>query len=447
MSDEFVTSHRPREQDASTLANAAYKITVISGPNQGLSVTVLPTNPQPTLLGTSEACTLRLEDREVSRRHVKAQVSLGVLELEDLDSRNGTYVNGLAIRFAYLRGGEEIHIGATTLDVARIAASDDARAAVSVAASAFGRMIGKSQRMQRLYPSLEKIAASKVPVVIEGETGTGKEVLAEAIHECGPRANAPFVIFDCTAVAPSLIEAELFGHERGAFTGAVSTRKGVFEMAHGGTLLIDEIGDLELSLQPKLLRVLERSTIRRVGGDESIPVDVRIIAATRRDLDREVQEGRFRDDLFHRLAVARLELPPLRERKEDIAPLVAHFCSLVGSDARHVPHAQIRRWEDANWPGNIRELRNAVSRYVALGEQAPEAVTFAETTHQAANDLIEGILAANLPLAEARRRVVDELEQRYVARVLEVHGGHVGRAAAASGIARRHFQRVRNRAG
>lgn len=178
----------------------------------------------------------------------------------------------------------------------------------------FGRLLGGSPAMRRLYPLCERLAGSTVPIVIEGETGTGKEQLAEALHEQSSRADKPFVILDCTTIAPNLIESELLGHEKGAFTGAMRTREGVFERANGGTLLIDEIGDLPLELQPKLLRAIERGVITRVGGSKPVVVDVRLLAATRRDLDREVQLGRFRDDLFHRIAVARVELPPLRER-------------------------------------------------------------------------------------------------------------------------------------
>jgi two-component system, NtrC family, response regulator HydG len=218
----------------------------------------------------------------------------------------------------------------------------EARLAESVA---FGTVAGASREMRRLYPLCERIANTLVPVVIEGETGTGKEVLAESLHATGPRAAGPFIVFDCTAVPSSLLESELFGHERGAFTGAVSQRKGVFEQADGGTLFIDEIGDLELSLQPKLLRALERSEVRRVGGDRWIRVDVRIVAATRRNLDALVEAGRFRDDLFHRLAVARIELPPLRARKGDVRVLAAQFCRGLGAPESAVGPEVLARWE------------------------------------------------------------------------------------------------------
>ena len=225
----------------------------------------------------------------------------------------------------------------------------------------FGRVVGGSPDMRKLYPLCERIARSDVSVVIEGESGTGKEVLAEALHEASARAGAPFIVFDCTTVAANLVESELFGHERGAFTGAVSSRRGVFEQAQGGTLFLDEIGELELPLQAKLLRALERREVRRVGGDTWIKIDARILAATRRDLDREVQEGRFRDDLFFRLNVARIELPPLRRRTGDVQLLAEYFRKQLGGGDEPLPYEVVQRFERYDWPGNVRELRNAVA--------------------------------------------------------------------------------------
>ena len=299
--------------------------------------------------------------------------------------------------------------------------------------------------MRRLYPLAERLAKSHVAVVIEGETGTGKEVLAESMHEEGPRAAGPFVVFDCTAVAPTLVESALFGHERGSFTGATETRHGVFEEAHGGTLLIDEIGDLPLPLQAKLLRALERSEVRRVGGSKWIKVDVRVLSATRRDLDAEVAAGRFRDDLYFRLAVARIELPPLRQRQGDVALLAEHFWSRLGGRGT-LPADWLERLEAYEWPGNIRELHNSVARRVALGAiDLPEAPADDASSAAPEGDAVGRILTLDLPLPRARELAVQELERRYLTRVLERHGGNVARAAAASGIARRYFQLLRAR--
>jgi DNA-binding NtrC family response regulator len=299
--------------------------------------------------------------------------------------------------------------------------------------------------MRRLHPLCARLALTNVPVLIEGETGTGKELLAEALHEEGPRAAGPFVVFDCTAVQPTLVESELFGHERGAFTGAVATRKGVFEQAHGGTLLIDEIGDLDSRMQPKLLRAIERSEVRRVGGDRPIRVDVRLLCATRRALDHEVQAGRFRDDLFHRLAVARIELPPLRRRTGDVVLLARAFCEAMGGTEESLPDDVLARWEEHPWPGNVRELRNAVARRIALGDLAASAAGAGSAS--GVIGVLEGIIAEHLPYGTARRRVLEEFERRYVEKVLAEHDGNVLRAAAASGVARRHFQRVKGRVG
>jgi DNA-binding NtrC family response regulator len=380
----------------------------------------------------------------VSRRHLALELVGAKLRVTDLGSSNGSTVGGIGFREVFLSGGETIVIGGISLSVTRNARGANPEVPV---AKAFGRMLGESRAMRRLYPLCEKLAKSKVPVLIEGETGTGKEVLAEALHEVGPLASAPFIVFDCTAVPATLAESELFGHERGAFTGATNTRKGVFEQADGGTLFIDEIGDLDAALQPKLLRAIERGEIRRVGGDRWISVDVRLVSATRRDLDHEVQEGRFRDDLFHRLAVTRVELPPLRARKEDIPLLAAHFARQQG--AASVPEDLLVRWSGEPWPGNVRELRNAVSRYVALGSDArlepkdvpPPASNSAPRAPS--DDVIERVIREKLPLAAARAAVVEEFESRYLEAVLAAHGGVVTRAAEASGIARRHFQRLR----
>lgn len=424
-----------------------FEVRVLKGVDTGALV-LDGTLPARALVGTSPTCELRLTDREVSRRHASLEIVGRRLRLLDLESTNGTFVDRIAVVGAYLDGGELVRVGSTTLGVVRgpLRASTPAPAV-----GAFGRVLGASLEMRRLYPLCERLAMSSVPVIIEGETGTGKEVLAESLHEHGPRAAGPFIVFDCTAVAPNLVESELFGHERGAFTGAVGARKGVFEQAHGGTLLIDEIGDLEPSLQPKLLRALERSEVRRVGGDRAIRVDVRVLSATRRDLDREVQLGRFRDDLFHRLAVARIELPPLRKRAGDVPLLARHFAGMSGG-AAVLPHEIVARWEKHNWPGNVRELRNAVARHVALGDLAfppaddSAATQLPSTQAQAAEgDVVDRVLTMDLPLVMARERIVDDFERRYIAHVLAKHGGNVSRAAEASGVARRHFQRLRAR--
>jgi DNA-binding NtrC family response regulator len=368
----------------------------------------------------------------------------GRLHVTDLESTNGTFVNGVEISACYLEAGQVLRVGGTTLSVARDASVDEP--ALSKAES-FGRVIGASVEMRRLYPLFERLAHVDVPLVIEGETGTGKEALAEALHELGPRAQGPFVVFDCTAVPANLMESELLGHERGAFTGAVTTRKGVFEQADGGTLFIDEIGDLDLPLQAKLLRAIERSEVRRVGGNVTLRVNVRVITATRRDLDRAVQEGRFRDDLFHRLAIARVELPPLRRRWGDVELLARKFWAALGGAAAALPSDVLARWNEHSWPGNVRELRNSVARQLALGhlgsQRSSARVGTMKTEPPAsfsAGDPVARVLAEDLPFPIARRRVLDEFERLFVERLLTEHGGDTAKAAAAAGVARRYFQ-------
>jgi DNA-binding NtrC family response regulator len=352
---------------------------------------------------------------------------------------------------AELQGGEFVRVGQTMFRV-DVESVPRANAPHLPDDAWFGRVIGASREMRRLYPLCQRLAQTHVPVVIEGETGTGKEALAESLHEMGPRANGPFIVFDCTAVPPTLVESELFGHERGAFTGATNARKGVFEQAHGGTLLIDEIGDLDLSLQPKLLRAIERFEVRRVGGDKFMRVDVRVLSATRRDLDRDVQAGRFRDDLFHRLAVARIELPPLRHRLGDVSVLAQCFWREMGGDPNEIPRELLQRWEDYDWPGNVRELKNTIARQLALGDLAPASSERPQSIPPPpgsmpppAPDAIDRFVDMGMPFPQARDRMLEEFEQRYVGRVLAMHGGDIARAAAASGIGRRYFQKLKAR--
>jgi DNA-binding NtrC family response regulator len=415
---------------------SSFRLTVLEGADVGQNVIVDDSSPTRVYVGSADGCHLRLNDRAVSRRHAALELTGTSLRVEDLDSTNGTYVNGIRVRDAFVSGGEVLRLGSTALQVEQGAAQPSALSP----ALGFGKVQGASREMRRLYPLCERLAQSDVPVLIEGETGTGKEVLAESIHEASARSQAPFIVLDCTAIAPTLIESVLFGHERGAFTGATARQIGVFEEANGGTLFIDEIGDLDISMQPKLLRAIERAEVRRVGSTQWIKVNVRIVSATRRNLDAEIEAGRFRDDLFHRLAVGRIELPPLRARRGDVSLLVETFCAQQGVRSDAIPPKLRADWERAPWPGNVRELRNAVSRYLALGEFSEQTPSAA-----AAGDLASQVLDSELPFVIARQRVIEDFERRYVERVLAAHGGNVSRAARASGIARRNFQILRAR--
>jgi two-component system, NtrC family, response regulator HydG len=420
----------------------AYALEVADGPDQGQTCKLGGVAPLRILAGKGPACGLRLTDPEISRRHAAFEVSGGGLRVTDLQSTNGTTVNGVRIVEAYVAPGDRVRLAGTTVRVERA----DTQAVSLCADNHFGRMLGGSEVMRRLYPRLRQLGESSLATLIEGETGTGKEVLAEALHEASPRAGGPFVIFDCTAVPPNLAESMLFGHEKGAFTGAVTSRKGIFEEAHGGTLFIDEIGELDYAVQPKLLRALERSEVQRVGSNQWTRVSVRIIAATRRDLDREVQLGRFRDDLFFRLAVGRIELPPLRRRYGDVELLARHFWQVMGGQgdlARDI----VNRLEDYPWPGNVRELHHAIARVHALGGSAMDDMDVLERASGKGarslppqGDLVEEVLASNLPLTRAREVLVSAFERRYLERILAQKGGNVARAAEAAGVARRYFQ-------
>jgi DNA-binding NtrC family response regulator len=447
-SNESSTFQSPAARLPSPLATGCVLV-VTSGPDAGKRFPLDGRHPSRVLLGQSPACEIRLSDHTVSRRHAGFEMEEHGVRLVDLGSTNGTRVNDLRIADVLLAGGETIRVGDTVLVVESLQ-----RVAVPTSdATSFGKTIGASPAMRRLYPVFTKLAEANVSILIEGETGTGKEVLAESFHDQSPRRDKPFIVFDCTTVVPTLVEATIFGHERGAFTGAVTSSPGIFEEADGGTLFLDEIGDLDLALQAKLLRALERSEVKRVGGTRTIRFDVRIIAATRRDLDREVQAGRFRDDLFFRLAVARVELPPLRKREGDIALLANTFWRSLGAKHGIAPDF-LRRLSDYNWPGNVRQLRNVVMQQLALGEVPPFEAEPAssrddqpETQAKAVGeDPIAEIVGRDLPYFAARDAVLIAFEQQYVARVLAQHGGHVGKAAEASGMGRRYFQRIRNRA-
>jgi DNA-binding NtrC family response regulator len=421
------------------------RVTVVDGPGSGASVELFA-RPGETgaTIGRNAACSLVIADPMVSSKHASIELTSLGPRIVDLKSRNGTAVNGVVVLDAFLAHGDTIRIGSSLLAVQ----SNDGEA--EVAPSVFGAFASAAPEIVKLRPLFTKLAATDVPVVVTGETGTGKEVLARSIHSASKRAERPFVVFDCTATAPTLIEAALFGHEKGAFTGAVSAAKGVFEEADRGTLLIDEIGDLELPLQAKLLRAIERGEIRRVGGARWFSVDVRILAATRRDLRSLVREGKFRDDLYYRLAVARCELPPLRARTGDVAFLAKRFWSELGGDPGAIAPALLDRFAARSWPGNVRQLRNTVARFVALGdfaEDAAEAEDAGDPTLDALVSVVDEVVALGLPLKDARERVLVEFERRYLERAVRDSQGHIGRAAERSGVAERYFRLLRARHG
>ena len=310
----------------------------------------------------------------------------------------------------------------------------------------FGRMVGRSTAMQSVFATLERVSPSDATILLEGETGTGKEVSAEAIHRNSRRREKPFLVVDCGAMPPQLLESELFGHERGSFTGAIASRQGVFEAANGGTVFLDEIGELSIDLQPKLLRVLERREVRRIGTNNYFPVNVRVIAATNRSLRDQVAANKFRSDLYYRLAVVEVKLPPLRERLADLPLLVEHVVKHIGpldEQAAMVLRSPpfLQQLSQHAWPGNIRELRNYLERCVALGDfSAPSGGT--TTGGEGRIPSPESAVTLGQPLREAREAWVSAFERRYLEELLRVHDNRVSVAARAAGVDRIYFYRL-----
>jgi transcriptional regulator with GAF, ATPase, and Fis domain len=415
------------------------RIAVAGGPNRGYSTEAAGVVLR---VGTSSDNDLVLDDHTVSRRHCEIDLTGDGIRIRDTNSRNGVFANGMRIYDAILTGSVTIQIGETSLAVTPLT---DTVVKMQAHADRFGGILGTAPRMRELFADLERIAATDLSVLIEGETGTGKDLIAESIHRASARCEQPFVVFDCGAVAPTLAESELFGHERGAFTGAVTSRAGVFEMASGGTLFIDEFGELGKELQPKLLRVLERQEVRRVGGSTTIPVNVRIVAATNRNLNSEVERGAFRQDLFFRVVGAQLSVPPLRDRIEDLPLLVEHFLSQEDPprSISVVPPVVWEMFRAYNWPGNVRELRNAVRRLLVTPERALGPVS-TPAPRTAPSEGAAPLLGARglLPMPIARREVNEAFEKAYVEAALERAQGSVTRAAAAAEVSRQFFTKL-----
>jgi transcriptional regulator with GAF, ATPase, and Fis domain len=389
-------------------------------------------------IGTHSTNDLVLRDPSVSRFHCKLTCDDNGWRLQDNGSLNGTELDGVRIRDADLRGEGTISLGDSVL----FARGMEPASEVAVPnIPSFGALIGTSVAMRKLFAYLEKVAASDINVLIEGESGTGKELVASEIFQRGPRADKAFVIVDCGAISPNLVESELFGHVRGAFTGAERDRVGAFEAANGGTVFLDEMGELPLEIQPKLLRALEAREIRRVGETRARKVDVRVIAATNRDLDREVNKGRFREDLYFRLAVMTVHVPSLRERIEDLPALVHSFLTALDvppAEQRELfSSAVLRELSSHDWPGNVRELRNYVERSVVLREALP-----ASLKRPAVQASAEAEVDVRVPFKLAKDAVVDSFERTYLTALLESSAGNISKAARNGGMDRMYLHRL-----
>lgn len=400
------------------------KLTVIEGPDAGRALTL---EQDPVSVGSLPENSLPLTDRTVSRRHALILRQPAGYLLRDLGSTNGTSVNGVPVKEAFLPANALLAFGGTRVRFSLEAERVEVRPS---AANRFGELLGDSSRMREVFGILERVAPTGVTVLIRGETGTGKELVARALHAGSGRRGGPLVVFDCGAVPPNLMESELFGHERGAFTGATAPRAGALEQADGGTLFLDEVGELSPDLQPKLLRVLETREVKRVGGNRTARVDIRLVAATHRDLPAEVRTGRFREDLYFRLAVVSLELPPLRDRPEDIPLLADHFLRTLGAELGLGPPPPLSpealaRLRTHPWPGNVRELRNVLQAALALGGGRP--ITPTEL-------VFPGAPASPPPPAPGASSLAD-VERATIADTLRATGGNRKRAARVLGIA------------
>jgi len=410
-------------------------------PKLAITVTREPQHAERSLVHHGEVCRIGthssnhvvLHDPAVSRFHCKLTRTGSVWRVQDNGSLNGTTLDGVRIRDAEITAEGTLALGDSRLHVRALDGTDE----VSLPdAQSFGGIVGASMAMRKLFGVLEKVAASEINVLLEGESGTGKELVAAEVVQRGPRAEQPFVIVDCGAISPSLVESELFGHARGAFTGADRERMGAFETANGGTVFLDEIGELPLELQPKLLRAIEAREIRRVGETAARKVNVRVIAATNRDLEREVNRGRFREDLYFRLAVVSVHVPPLRDRVEDLPLLIRSFLATLGlSDhAGLFPPHVLAELADHDWPGNVRELRNYVERTVVLREPLPAS------KRQGAASAADVDL--RVPFKLAKDATVDAFERSYLTALLDAAGGNVSKAARNGGMDRMYLHRL-----
>lgn len=394
----------------------------------------------PVVIGRAEGANVLLDDAEVSALHCELRAVTEGIVLRDLGSTNGTFVGKLRVREVLIGERTEIVVGQTKLVVEP---TGKRRVDVGFTGS-FGGLVGSTPRMRRVYGVLEKVAPTPLSVLILGETGTGKEVVAKAIHEASPRKNGPFVVVDCGSIPPTLAESLLFGHEKGAFTGANERRKGALADASSGTLFLDELGELPIELQPKLLRALAERQVKRVGASAFEPIDVRVLAATRRDLGVEMNAGRFRSDLFFRIAQVRVEMPPLRERLADIPEIVMAVCARQGLPTKA---DAVIAWVEKNlaqhdWPGNVRELVN-VAEVAATLADTPEAIDDVLTLARpeaGSSAGSSGASAGDAAFTEAKRAAVTSFERQYFGELSESTKGNVSEMARRAGMERHHVR-------
>lgn len=407
----------------------------IAGPDRGDSTAIR--EGQEVYFGSSPDCEMSLTDKTVSRRHLKAVLQSNQVTLIDQGSTNGAFIHGSRFKEIAIGHGAEFKVGRTVI---KYLPEEEFIEPEPSPDQKFGQLIGGDTKVRQLFKLMSDIAVTDATCLIEGETGTGKELIAEEIHNHSHRKNGPFVVFDCGSVPRELIESALFGHVKGSFTGAVGDRKGAFAEANGGTIFLDEIGEMQLDLQPSLLRVLDKRAVRKVGANQYEKIDVRVVAATNRDLRQEVQQKAFREDLYYRLAVIRVSVPPLRERGHDIPVLVEHFMKRFAPEqGLEVSPEDMQKLRHHSWPGNVRELRNAIER----------ACLLANGNYLNLDDALQGGEASpamgvrtDLPFKEAKGQLVEMFEREYIEDLMSRHSMNLSAAAREAQIDRKHLREL-----
>jgi DNA-binding NtrC family response regulator len=447
--------HTRQISDEADASGGELLVRVVKGESVGQE-TALPRG-QPVLIGTSFEATVQLKDNAVSRLHLELIYRGGLVHARDLGSTNGSFAEGLRFSAIDLLPGSMFRIGETEMQIVSVERDDPMPISQ---ATQFGGLVGRSRKMREMFAVLERVSRTNSTVLLTGETGTGKEVAADAIHRASPRSAGPYVVVDCASIPASLIGSELFGHLKGAFTHAENDRVGAFASANGGTIFLDEIGELPVDMQPRLLRVLETRTVKPIGGNEVQKVDVRVVAATNRNLEDEVRAGRFRSDLYFRLAVVKVQLPALRERREDILPIARHLSRLLSQrsgeeDAGELEFSpeNIAAMISYAWPGNVRELRNVIQQALSLSSEGLSLAAKLSTKTRGKSPVnvarevgAEGFeIFYELPFRDARKRAVDAFELGYVRNAIEREDGNVSRAAEKMGLHRNMVHRILKR--
>ena len=430
-----------REATPATVNLRRCKLVVIKGAQRGTEFVIAGDIIR---VGKAPENDLVIDDETVSRVHFEIVRDAKGYLVRDMKSTNGTFLDSAEVKEAYLRAGSVIKAGEVEL---KFTPFEERIEILPSEKEALGEMVGKSPAMREIFGLVEKIAPTDATVLIEGETGTGKDMIARTLHQLSPRGDKAFIVVDCGAVAGTLIESELFGHEKGAFTGAVAARQGAFELAAGGTIFLDELGELSLDLQPKLLRVLEQRELRRVGGQKTIKVDIRVIAATRKDLRSEVEKGKFREDLYFRLNVVPITAPSLRERREDIPLLIDSMLKKLAPDGANLTDQTLAAMMAHDWPGNVRELRNVIERALALGADPGMLVAPLGNDHVGSTakgvqlrDQIE--FEPGVSFRDTKEKWNELFERRYLTWLIKRADGNISKAARDADMDRKYLHKL-----